>query len=75
MIKLYRKLLHKHLSAYIAGFWLLGLVSGTIQIFQIFLISEIVNKTIEKQEDVMNYLYQHAYASLVTSLSNPSMID
>jgi ATP-binding cassette subfamily B protein len=53
MIKLYRKLLHKHLSAYIAGFWLLGLVSGTIQIFQIFLISEIVNKTIEKQEDVI----------------------
>ena len=75
MIKLYRKLLHKHLSAYIAGFWLLGLVSGTIQIFQIFLISEIVNKTIEKQEDVIELFIPTCICFFSYILSNPSMID
>ncbi|NLL00136.1 MAG: ABC transporter ATP-binding protein [Clostridiales bacterium] len=53
MIKLYRKILHKHLPIYIAGFWLLGLLSGAMQIFQIILVSEIVNKTIEQQGAVV----------------------
>ena len=57
MHQLYKKLFHKHLVLHISGFWLLGTISGVLQIFQIILISELLNHVKEKQGDTIRLFY------------------